>query len=163
MLHLDLFLILMLLREFQWTRVAATPKPVQNKVTAKPKFVEVIDIISSEEESIKEKFVHTRKEREVNFKKKSSHTLTSVLTARSKASCGLTNKPKEIVDIDAADANNELVVVEYLDDIYKFYKLVWNESRPHDYMDSQPEINDKMRAIFINCVHCKHNLRLTIR
>lgn len=34
-------------------------------------------------------------------------------------------KPKEqIVDIDAADANNELAVVEYVEDIYKFYKLI---------------------------------------
>jgi len=36
----------------------------------------------------------------------------------------LTNKPKEIADIDAGDANNELAAVEYLDDIYKFYKIV---------------------------------------
>ncbi|KAK2403541.1 CYCLIN B1-5 [Trifolium repens] len=50
---------------------------------------------------------------------KQSCTLTSVLTARSKAACGLTNKPKEIVDIDAGDANNELAAVEYLEDIYK--------------------------------------------
>jgi hypothetical protein len=36
----------------------------------------------------------------------------------------LTNKPKEIVDIDAGDANNELAAVEYFEDIYKFYKIV---------------------------------------
>jgi len=36
----------------------------------------------------------------------------------------LINKPKEIVDIDAGDANNELAAVEYLEDIYKFYKIV---------------------------------------
>ncbi|CAJ2645403.1 unnamed protein product [Trifolium pratense] len=59
----------------------------------------------------------------------------------------MTNKPKEIVDIDAGDANNELFAVEYLEDIYKFYKIVENENRPHDYMNSQPEINEKMRAI----------------
>ncbi|PNX70359.1 G2/mitotic-specific cyclin s13-6-like protein, partial [Trifolium pratense] len=58
-----------------------------------------------------------------------------------------TNKPKEIVDIDAGDANNELAAVEYLEDIYKFCKIVENENRPHDYMNSQPEINEKMRAI----------------
>lgn len=41
------------------------------------------------------------------------------------ASCGLTDKPKEqIVDIDAADACNDLAAVEYVEDIYKFYKLV---------------------------------------
>lgn len=36
-----------------------------------------------------------------------------------------------------------------------------NESRPHDYMDSQPEINDKMRAILIDWlvdVHTKFEL-----
>ncbi|CAK8543044.1 unnamed protein product [Lathyrus sativus] len=142
-------------------RVAVAPKPVQKKVTAKPKPVEVIDVISSEEESSKEKSAHKRKDGAVSSRKKSSRTLTSVLTARSKAACGLTNKPKEIVDIDAADANNELAAVEYLDDIYKFYKLVENESRPHDYMDSQPEINDKMRAILIDWlvdVHTKFEL-----
>ncbi|KAI5385610.1 hypothetical protein KIW84_072280 [Lathyrus oleraceus] len=96
------------------------------KVTAKPKHVDVIDIISSEEESNKEKFVHNKKGGEVNSRKKSSRTLTSVLTARSKVACGLTNKPKEIVDIDVVDANNELVVVDYLDDIYKFYNISSN-------------------------------------
>lgn len=41
-----------------------------------------------------------------------------------KAACGLSKKPKEqIVDIDAADVNNELAVVEYVEDIYSFYKL----------------------------------------
>lgn len=39
--------------------------------------------------------------------------------------CGITNKPKEqIVDIDAADVNNELAAVEYVEDMYSFYKLV---------------------------------------
>ena len=38
--------------------------------------------------------------------------------------CGLANKPKELtVDIDACDVENELAVVEYVEDIYKFYKL----------------------------------------
>ena len=36
--------------------------------------------------------------------------------------CGVTVKPKpQIVNIDAADVNDE--VVEYIDDIYQFYKL----------------------------------------
>ena len=38
--------------------------------------------------------------------------------------CGITNKPKEpIMDIDAADVKNELAAVEYIEDMYKFYKL----------------------------------------
>ena len=39
--------------------------------------------------------------------------------------CGLTNKPKEtIVDIDAADAGNDLAAVEYVEDMYLFFKLI---------------------------------------
>lgn len=40
--------------------------------------------------------------------------------------CGLIDKiPKEqIIDIDAADANNEFAVVEYVEDLYKFYKEI---------------------------------------
>lgn len=39
------------------------------------------------------------------------------------AASGLSNKPKvQTVDIDAADANNHLAVVEYIDEIYNYYK-----------------------------------------
>ncbi|XP_028789702.1 G2/mitotic-specific cyclin S13-7 [Neltuma alba] len=138
------------------------PKPAQKKVTVKPKPEEVIDI-SSEEEVEKEKSPNKKKEGDANSKKK-SRTLTSVLTARSKAACGLTKKPKEqIVDIDAADTENELAAVEYIDEIYKFYKLVEHENRPHDYMDSQPELNERMRAILVDWlidVHRKFELSL---
>jgi len=37
------------------------------------------------------------------------------------AACGIT---KEIIDIDAGDVDNELAAVEYIDDLYAFYKLV---------------------------------------
>jgi hypothetical protein len=67
-------------------RVAHKPA-VQKKFTAKPKPVEVIEI--SDEKDNEEK-VHKKKEADVNSKKKQSRTLTSVLTARSKAACGLT-------------------------------------------------------------------------
>ena len=41
------------------------------------------------------------------------------------AACGIAKKLKEqIIDIDAADVNNDLAGVEYVEDIYKFYKLV---------------------------------------
>ncbi|KAF3620726.1 hypothetical protein FXO37_33130 [Capsicum annuum] len=40
------------------------------------------------------------------------------------AACGLSKKPKkQIVDIDAAYMNNELAILEYVEDIYGFYKL----------------------------------------
>lgn len=41
------------------------------------------------------------------------------------AASGITDKPKEhIIDIDADDVDNELAAVEYIDDLYRFYKLV---------------------------------------
>ncbi|XP_027351983.1 G2/mitotic-specific cyclin S13-7-like [Abrus precatorius] len=146
---------------------APPPKPGQKKVNVKPKPKpdEIINIEPSpEKEVLKDKSENQKKkEGDANIKKK-SHTLTSVLTARSKAACGITNKPKEqIVDIDSGDVDNELAAVEYIEDMYKFYKLVENESRPHDYIDSQPEINERMRAILIDWlmdVHSKFELSL---
>ncbi|XVE60947.1 hypothetical protein DITRI_Ditri06bG0001800 [Diplodiscus trichospermus] len=149
---------------------AAAPKAVQKKPTAKPKPVEAIEISPDTEEAVevKEKkdkvaVINNKKvtEGEGSTKKK-PHTLTAALTARSKAACGIANKPKEeIVDIDEADANNHLAGVEYVDDIYKFYKFVENECRPHDYMHLQTDINEKMRAILIDWlidVHQKFEL-----
>lgn len=111
---------------------AVPAKPVQKKVTVKPKAQaqaqqpqpqEVIEL-SPDTEKEKVAANKKKKEGEVSAKKK-SQTLTSVLTARSKAACGLAQKPKEqIVDIDAKDAKNDLAGIEYVEDIYKFYKLV---------------------------------------
>ncbi|KAI4374744.1 hypothetical protein MLD38_012704 [Melastoma candidum] len=77
-------------------------------------------------------------------------TLTSVLPARSKAACGLSRRPEGIVDIDVADAGDELAVSVYVEDLYLFYKEAENECRLRDYMLSQPEINEKMRAILVD-------------
>jgi len=44
-------------------------------------------------------------------------SLTSTQTAR----CP---KQANVVDIDTQDVDNELAAVEYVEDIYKFYKLV---------------------------------------
>lgn len=56
---------------------------------------------------------------------------------------------------------NELAAVEYIEDIYSFYKLAEGDARVHDYMDSQPEINSKMRAVLVDWlieVHKKFDL-----
>ncbi|KAK4419694.1 G2/mitotic-specific cyclin S13-6 [Sesamum alatum] len=128
------------------------------KEPSKPKNEAVIVISPDEDESC----TSGRKLREGGSSKKPNKTLTSVLTARSKAACGVTKKPKDlIVDIDAADIDNELSAVEYVEDIYNFYKLTEGDGRVHDYMDSQPEINSKMRAILVDWlieVHKKFEL-----
>ncbi|XP_044506160.1 G2/mitotic-specific cyclin S13-7-like [Mangifera indica] len=140
-------------------------KAAQKKVNVKPKPQEVIEISPDTEEEVKlnnkeKEKVHVNAKKEKNGSSKK--TLSSVLTARSKAACGLANKPKEeVVDIDAKDANNDLAGVEYVEDIYKFYKLVENENRPHSYMHSQTDINEKMRAILVDWlidVHQKFEL-----
>ncbi|EOA16687.1 hypothetical protein CARUB_v10004879mg [Capsella rubella] len=121
----------------------AVPKP--KKVAGKSKAVEVIEISSDSDDEHSLVVVQEKK-----ATKKKSTTYTSVLTARSKAACGLEKKQKEkIVDIDSVDAKNDLAAVEYVEDIYRFYKSVENEWRPSDYMHSQPEINEKMRLILV--------------
>ncbi|KAJ4724512.1 Cyclin [Melia azedarach] len=127
----------------------------QRKVIDKPK-PETVIVISSDESDTRKRISGEESS------KKSSKTFSSTLTARSKAACGLTNKPKDPVsDIDAADIDNELAVVEYIDDMYKFYKLTESEGRVHDYMDAQPDINAKMRSILVDWlteVHRKFQL-----
>ncbi|KAL8527295.1 hypothetical protein ACS0TY_005242 [Phlomoides rotata] len=122
------------------------------KEAVKPR-EEAVIVISSDEES-------SRSGRKKSSKK-SNKTLTSILSARSKAACGVTKKPKDPIDIDAEDANNELAAAEYIEDIYKFYKQTEGDGRVHDYMESQPEINSKMRAILVDWlieVHRKFEL-----
>ncbi|XP_074373308.1 G2/mitotic-specific cyclin S13-7-like isoform X2 [Apium graveolens] len=139
------------------------PKPAhQKKVAVKPKPEAVIVISSSETEQVKREKPNRKKAIEASSSKKKGQTLTSTLTARSKAVCGLNNKPMaQIVNIDAADATNELAAVEYVEDMYKFYKEAESESHVYDYMDFQPEINQKMRAILVDWlieVHHKFEL-----
>ncbi|XP_065852299.1 G2/mitotic-specific cyclin S13-7-like [Euphorbia lathyris] len=128
-------------------------KAIQKKVTVIPKPKEVI-VISPDTEKDEKLNKPEEKKTTVELQrssKKKAQTYTSALTARSKKACGIASKPKEdIVDIDAADANNDLAGIEYVEDIYRFYKAVENESRPHNYMESQPEINERMRAILID-------------
>ncbi|KAL0337894.1 UNVERIFIED_CONTAM: G2/mitotic-specific cyclin-2 [Sesamum calycinum] len=134
----------------------AALKPAKKKAAIKPKPEKIIEISPDSNE------VAAQKEKKTLKSKKKAPTLTSTLTARSKAACGLRSKAKEqIINIDAADADNDLAVVEYVEEMYKFYKSVENEGRAHAYMYSQPEINERMRAILIDWlvqVHHKFDL-----
>ncbi|XP_050276325.1 G2/mitotic-specific cyclin S13-7-like isoform X3 [Quercus robur] len=133
----------------------------QKRVDDKPNSDESKTATTTTTEGEKIESVSGRRSREGSSRKEVK-TLTSILTARSMASCGVTVKPKpQIVNIDAADVNDELAVVEYIDDIYQFYKLEEGESRVRDYLDSQPEINARMRSILIDWlteVHRKFEL-----
>ncbi|XP_019059396.1 PREDICTED: cyclin-B2-4-like isoform X1 [Tarenaya hassleriana] len=67
-----------------------------------------------------------------------------------------------LIDIDSCDKNDPLAVVEYIDDLYSFYKE--NECRscvPPNYMENQQDLNERMRGILIDWlieVHYKFEL-----
>ncbi|KAL1193198.1 Cyclin-B2-3 [Cardamine amara subsp. amara] len=69
---------------------------------------------------------------------------------------------ERVIDIDACDKKNPLAVVEYIDDIYTFYKKLEELSCvPPNYMDNQQDLNERMRGILIDWlieVHYKFEL-----
>ncbi|KAL6850434.1 hypothetical protein ACP4OV_021061 [Aristida adscensionis] len=92
-------------------------------------------------------------------------TLTSILLSKcSTATDGVISSPKKMqaYDIDAPDAHNELAVVEYVADIYTFYKSNESTCLPlSNYMNSQAEITERMRAILIDwIIDVQHKLTL---
>ncbi|XP_057968150.1 G2/mitotic-specific cyclin S13-7-like isoform X2 [Malania oleifera] len=96
----------------------------------------------------------------VEADEKKGKAFTSTLTARSKVACEVANKPKDpIVNIDAEDANDELAVMEYVDDIYKFYKQTEAENQILDYMGKQTDMKGKMRSILVDWLIAVHNRR----
>ncbi|KAI5074470.1 hypothetical protein GOP47_0010431 [Adiantum capillus-veneris] len=99
------------------------------------------------------------------LKERRGRTLTATLTARSEAACGgLPTQVKEEVlpSIDANDVNDQLAVVDYVEDIYSFYRRTEAQSCvPPDYMSRQTKINHNMRAILVDWlieVHLKFKL-----
>lgn len=56
-----------------------------------------------------------------------------------------------VMDIDNEEKKNPLAVVEYIDDIYNFYKKAESSgSVPPNYMAQQFDINERMRGILID-------------
>ncbi|XP_026427020.1 G2/mitotic-specific cyclin S13-7-like isoform X2 [Papaver somniferum] len=108
--------------------------PVAKKAVVKPKQEPVIG--AGAEEAKKEK---------PNTQKSSR---------KKKVACGLSDN---IVDIDAGDIDNQLAAVEYVEDLYNFYILAESSSQIPDYMDSQNQINAKMRMILVDWLIQVHN------
>ncbi|OVA19560.1 Cyclin [Macleaya cordata] len=69
---------------------------------------------------------------------------------------------ESIMDIDSCDSKNPLAVVDYIEDIYSYYKKTENSSCVSpNYMVQQSDINEKMRAILVDWlieVHYKFEL-----
>uniref|UniRef100_A0A0E0MUR2 Cyclin N-terminal domain-containing protein n=1 Tax=Oryza rufipogon TaxID=4529 RepID=A0A0E0MUR2_ORYRU len=112
----------------------------ENNKAAKPEVI----VISSDSEKHKKNPAQRAASRRAPIQ-----TLTSILTKCSRASDGVISPKKELIyDIDASDSHNELAVVDYVEDIYRFYRNTENTYRPLcTYMVSQTEINERMRAI----------------
>jgi hypothetical protein len=73
------------------------------------------------------------------------------------AACGVFDaemheaQPEPVPNIDEHDTGNQLCVVEYIEDIYSFYRKTEVQSCvPADYMSRQSDINEKMRAILVD-------------
>ncbi|KAI3991026.1 hypothetical protein MKX01_028016 [Papaver californicum] len=78
-----------------------------------------------------------------------TQTYYSVLTAPSRT---LYVHKDSIVNIDAEDVNDPLAAVEYVKDLYKFYKIAESSSRVRSYMNLQKEITERMRMILVDCL-----------
>mmetsp|Transcript_6234 Transcript_6234/g.13638 ORF Transcript_6234/g.13638 Transcript_6234/m.13638 type:complete len:439 (-) Transcript_6234:738-2054(-) len=92
-------------------------------------------------------------------------SMSSLLQTRSEAAV-TTRKapapPSPLPDIDSVDNMNPLAASEYVVDIYSYYKRAEPKFRvAHDYMQTQADINEKMRAILVDWleeVHLKFKL-----
>ncbi|KAL5216358.1 hypothetical protein ABZP36_007759 [Zizania latifolia] len=88
--------------------------------------------------------------------------ITVTLTLKDETECDDTEEEESMMDIDSVDSGNPLAATEYVEEMYKFYRE--NEEKScvqPDYMSSQEDINEKMRAILIDWlieVHYKFEL-----
>eukprot|EP00249_Psilotum_nudum_P023718 c28960_g1_i4 orf=981-2432(-) len=114
------------------------------------------------------KVLSNREHRGVAVKKKQPTLTAALLNTESEAACwGFVEVEMEeaedsILNIDACDVGNQLAVVDYVEDIYSFYRKTEAQSCVSpDYMSRQADINEKMRAILIDWlieVHLKFKL-----
>ncbi|KAJ1692730.1 hypothetical protein LUZ63_009428 [Rhynchospora breviuscula] len=82
---------------------------------------------------------------------------TFVLLASDRVACAISKMQRlEIDEIDLPDVNNQLAVVEYITDLYNFYKQQQHVRRPIDYMEKQVEINVQLRATAIKWTIAAH-------
>ncbi|KAI3870033.1 hypothetical protein MKX03_015738 [Papaver bracteatum] len=61
-----------------------------------------------------------------------------------------------VTDIDKKDLKNPFAVVEYVDELQKFYKISESSSQSSDYMDLQTEIDEDMRMSLVHCLFQFH-------
>ncbi|GLJ39650.1 hypothetical protein SUGI_0810600 [Cryptomeria japonica] len=97
-------------------------------------------------------------------RKRRPPTLTATLVARSKAFCTTmdgerTETESLLPNIDEGDLGNQFAVVEYVEDIYNFYRKIESKSCVSNYMPSQTDINGRMRGVTIDWL-IERNLQL---
>ncbi|PWA36357.1 Cyclin A/B/D/E [Artemisia annua] len=110
-----------------------------------------------------EMFVGERsKRRSLSVKKPITKAQSVANRTRSKVASGITTtKPKDpvIINIEGLQsvANRTRSKVKYVEEIYSFYKLLETERCLRNYMDSQPDINARMRATLLDWLIQAHN------
>ncbi|KAI5010429.1 hypothetical protein ZWY2020_012566 [Hordeum vulgare] len=87
-------------------------------------------------------------------RRRSTPPLASVPpSSRPKLAAGTSNQHRQVIqDIDVLDVDNQLGVADYIEDIYKFYKVAENECRPCDYIYSQADLGAWMRGILVDWI-----------
>lgn len=85
------------------------------------------------------------------FKYRPGASPTKRRTATGKSSSSSSHYRREADDIDARDVNNPLMVTEYVTEIYQHLRSKELQMSVNPtYMERQPHINEKMRAILID-------------
>ncbi|PWA69365.1 Cyclin A/B/D/E [Artemisia annua] len=107
------------------------------------------------------------KRRSLSVKKPITKAQSVANRTRSKVASGITTtKPKDpvIINIEGLQsvANRTRSKVKYVEEIYSFYKLLETERCLRNYMDSQPDINARMRATLLDWLIQAHNNALLI-
>eukprot|EP00884_Botryococcus_braunii_P000825 jgi/Botrbrau1/10743/Bobra.180_2s0011.2 len=134
------------------------PKVLQNQPSLKPKQVLRARVVQTHEVI-----------NEAEGPSPSTRSLSSLLLERSLTALLQNQNEKadgegseDETDIDSADRGDPLAVVEYCPDIYTYYRRIESKTRASaQYMTSQADINDRMRAILVDWlveVHLKFKL-----
>ncbi|MCL7036751.1 hypothetical protein MKW94_022499 [Papaver nudicaule] len=84
--------------------------------------------------------------------------VSGVVAERRKISC---DHERSVIDIDKEDVNNPLAAVEYVQDLYRFYRLSESSIQVRDYMYLQSDIDEGLRMKLVDLmVGAHHRLEL---
>jgi hypothetical protein len=146
------------------TRAAADKENKGGKAGAKAKVDEKDAVVSHSAVGPAPTAATTLAPRAVRYQTRSvaALSMTELLATRSEAAVGPPTQAEPLPDIDHHDVLDPLEVTDYIGDIFSYYTRVEPKFRvPSDYMASQSDVNERMRAILVDWlveVHLKFKL-----